>query len=463
MRQFKNKFIGDKHFYRMILTIAIPILIQNGITCFVGLLDNIMVGQLGTEQMSGVAIVNQLINVYNICIFGAVSAASIFGAQFFGKGDHEGVRYSFRFKFICCFTLTVLAILLLYFARVPLINAFLTDNGSGDIALTYAFGEKYLFIILLGLVPYCFSQVYSSTLREYSQTLIPMISSTVAVTVNLILNVLLIFGLAGFPKLGVQGAAIATVISRYIEVLIVVVWTHANGHKYPFIQNAYKSFHIPAALIAQITKKGIPLLLNESLWSIGQAILVQCYSTRGLDAVAALNISTTVSTLFNVVFIALGAALSIVVGQLLGAGKIEEAVDTDRKIIFFSVIACAVTGAILYILAPLFPNIYNTTDEIKRLATELLRVSAAFLPLYAFYHASYFTLRTGGKTIVTFLFDSCYVWVINIPVALILSRFTLLPILLIFIIVQCSEIFKVVLGYVLIKKRVWVNNIVDEL
>ena len=461
-KRWKKKFIGDRGFYKKILLLALPMIVQNAITSFVSFLDNIMVGQLGTEQMSGVAIVNQLINVYNICIFGAVSAASIFGAQFYGKGDHEGVRYAFRFKLICCLLLTALAVAILYFGQSPLISAFLTDTGNGDLEATLAYGKEYLVIILIGLVPYCFSQIYASTLRENSQTLIPMIASTLAVFINLILNALLIFGLAGFPKMGVAGAAIATVISRFVEVAVIIIWTHANSKKYPFINHAYASLHIPSGLVKQIILKGIPLLINESLWSIGQAVMVQCYSTRGLDAVAALNISTTVSTLFNVVFIALGGSISIVVGQLLGQGKPDEAVETDTKIIFFSVVACIVVGGILFVMAPLFPQIYNTTDEIRHLAANLLKVSAAFMPLYAFYHASYFTLRSGGKTIITFLFDSCYLWVVNIPTALMLSRFTLLPILTIFIIVQSAEIFKAVLGYILLKKRVWVNNIVVD-
>lgn len=463
MRRFKEKYIGDAAFYKMILTIALPILVQNGITSFVGLLDNIMVGQLGTEQMSGVAIVNQLINVYNICIFGALSAASIFGAQFFGKGNHEGVRHTFRFKLLCCVALTLLSILLFSTQGGALVRLFLHDSESGDLAATYEAGMKYLSMILIGLLPYCFTQIYSSTLRETGQTMIPMLASTLAVFTNLVLNGLLIFGLLGFPALGVEGAALATVISRFVEAGIVIVWTHIHAKTYVFIQHVYRSLHIPAELVRRIIVKGIPLLVNEALWSVGQAMLVQCYSTRGLDAVAAFNISTTISNLFNVVFIALGSSISIVVGQLLGAGEDKKAVDTDRKMIFFSVAVCFFVGAVMFALSPLFPHIYKTTDDIRRLAANLIRVSSCFMPLYAFYHASYFTLRTGGKTIVTFLFDSCYVWAVNIPVAFCLSRFTSLPLLSIFLLCQSVEIFKAVVGFILLKKRIWVNNIVSEL
>lgn len=463
MNRFRKRYIGDKAFYKMILIIAFPILVQNGITNFVSLLDNIMVGQLGTEQMSGVAIVNQVMNVFNICIFGAVSGASIFSAQFYGQGNYEGVRNTFRFKLVCCSLITLLWMGIFLIFGSGLIDMFLHDDGAGDIAMTHAAGMEYLAVMLIGTIPYMLTQVYASTLRETGETLHPMMAGIVAVCINLCLNYLLIFGKFGCPKLGVVGAAVATVISRFFEIGIIVVWTHRHKERNVFIQGAYRTMKIPGSLVKQIILKGMPLLINETLWSAGQAILIQCYSMRGLSAVAALNISTTVSNLFNIVFIALGSAISIVVGQQLGAGEMEKAVDTDRKMIFFSVACCLGVGALLFACAPLFPEIYNTSAEVRSLATGLIRISSIFMPLYAFYHASYFTLRTGGKTIITFLFDSCYVWIINIPVAFVLSRFTGMPLLPIFFVCQSVEIFKAIVGFVLLKKKVWVNNIVETI
>ena len=463
MKKFKEKFIGDSAFYKMVLMIALPIMIQNGITNFVSLLDNMMVGQLGTEAMSGVAIVNQLMMIYNLCIFGALSAASLFSSQFFGRGNHEGVRDTFRFKFISCILLTALWIVVFMVAGEKLISLYLSDDGSSDIIATHAAGMSYLHIMLIGLIPYIFSQVYASTLRETGQTMVPMISSSVAVITNLILNYILIFGHFGAPALGVAGAAIATVISRFIEMIIVIVWTHAHAATYVFIQGVYRSLKLPATLAKQIMRKGLPLLINETLFSVGHAMLVQCYSTRGLNAVAALNISTTVSNLFNVIFIALGSAIGIVVGHLLGAGKTEEAVDTDRKMIFFSVSICCLIGGIMFVLAPLFPEIYNTSATVQEQACGLIRIASVFMPFAAFYHAAYFTMRSGGKTVITFLSDSFYLLVVNVPIAFYLSRYTVLPLLAVYIIVQAADIFKGVIGLILIKKRVWVNNIVSDL
>lgn len=461
MNRFKEKYLGDAAFYKMVLMIAFPIMIQNGITNFVGLLDNIMVGQLGTEQMSGVAIVNQLMMVFNVCIFGAVSSASIFSAQFFGQKNYEGVKETFRFKLIFCVGLTIVSVILFIAQGGWLIERFLHDNGMGDIALTYDAGHTYLMVMLIGILPYAVTQTYASTLREAGRTFQPMVAGITAVFINLILNYVFIFGNFGAPKLGVAGAALATIISRFVELAVVVIWTHVS--RFEFMIGIYSTFRVPSRLIKQIVIKGTPLFINEAMWSGGMALLNQCYSYRGLDAVAAINISTTVSNLFNIVFIAIGSSISIVVGQLLGAGRLEEAVETDRKMIFFSVMCCVGVGAVMLVLAPIFPQIYNTTDEVKYLATIILRIAAVFMPFYAFYHASYFTLRSGGKTLITFLFDSCYLWVINIPTAFVLSRFTAMPVIPIYFICQCLEITKGIVGFILIKKRVWVNNVVSEL
>lgn len=458
----RKKLIGDRAFYGKVLGVTVPIMIQNGITNFVGLLDNIMVGRIGTEQMSGIAIVNQLLMVFNLAIFGAISGVGIFSAQFFGCGNHQGVRHTLRFKIYVCLGILVLGILALVAGGEQLIMLYLHGEGNDQaLQATLEYGKEYLWVMLAGLLPFAIEEAYASTLREGGETKVPMIAGVVAVLVNLTLNYLLIFGKFGFPRLGVVGAAIATVISRYVQAAVVIVWTHRNPEKMPFIVGAYKELRVPARLGWNIAKKGTPLMVNEMLWSAGVAIMTQCYSTRGLDAVAALNISTVISNLFNVVFVAMGSAVSIMVGQLLGAGKMEEAVDTDRKLIAFAVVSSAGIGAVVVLLAPLFPQLYNTSDEVKHLATLLLRVAAVCMPVFAFLHTTYFTLRSGGKTIITFLFDSVFLWCVSIPVAYVLSRYTAMAIAALYLSCQMLDLIKCVIGYVLVKKGVWLNNIVD--
>lgn len=457
----RKKLFGNREFYKMLLGVAVPIVIQNGITNFVSLLDNIMVGRVGTEQMSGIAIVNQLLLVFNLAIFGAISGAGIFGAQFYGSKNHKGVQQTFRFKLYICAAILLLGVLLLLARGDSLILLYLHGEGN-DIALeaTLGYGRQYLLVMLAGLLPFAVEEIYAGTLRECGETKLPMLAGVIAVCVNLLLNYLLIFGKLGFPPLGVVGAALATVISRYVQAIIVIIWTHTHSERMPFIVGAYREWKLPGQLAGNIIKKGTPLMINEIMWAAGMAVLNQCYSMRGLEAVAALNISGTISNLFNVVFASMGSAISIIVGQLLGAGRMEEAKDTDTKLIAFSVLSCLVMGGIMFLLSPLFPLIYNTTGSVRTLARNLLRVAACCMPLWAFMHASYFTLRTGGKTIVTFLFDSVFLWVVTTPVAYILSRFTGMPIVLLYLCCQLLDIIKCVIGFILVKKGVWLHNIV---
>ena len=414
-----KKFIGDRAFYKRYLMLALPMILQNAITNLVSFLDNIMVGQLGTEQMSGVAIVNQLIFVYNLAIFGAASAASIFGAQYFGKGNHEGHMYSFRFKLYATMFVTILAITLFITNGENLISLYLTDTagtGATDVALRY--GKQYLSIMLIGLVPFAVTQSYATNIKETGQTFVPMVASFVAVGSNAVLDYLLIFGIGPFPKLGVMGAALATILARYIEAAIIVIWAHSHKEKNKYLAGAYRGFGMP-----------------------------MCYSVRGLEVVAGLNIATTITNLFNIVYIQLGACISIIVGQYLGAGELEQAKDADNKMIVFSVFCCILVAAVMFVVGRFFPHIYNTTDEIKKLATAFMSISALLMPICSMSHTFYFTLRSGGKTLVTFLFDSVFTWVIVVPCAYVLAHFTGLGIVSVYFFVQATELIRVMSGW----------------
>lgn len=456
-----RRYIGDKAFYRRVLGVALPIIIQNGITNFVSLLDNIMVGQVGTLQMSGVSIVNQLLFVFNLCVFGAISGAGIFTAQFFGSEDHEGVRHTFWFKLLVSLLLVVLGTALFLLADQPLIRLYLQGDGDPrDVAMTLAYGADYLRIMLLGLLPFALASTYSGTLRETGQTMVPMVGGIVAVFVNLVLNYVLIFGHLGLPAMGVRGAAIATVVSRYVELAIVAGWTHAKSESNPFIRGAYRSMRIPGKLFKDIVIKGMPLLINEALWSLGMAFLNQCYSVRGLDVVAAMNIATTLNNLASVVFLSMGNTVGIIIGQMLGAGKpAEEVRDADNKLIAVAVVSCLVFGGLMALGGEAFPRIYNTTDEVRYIATRIIWICAAFMPIHSYCNATYFTLRSGGQTMVTFLFDSCYVWVCSVPLAFCLSRFTALPIVPLYLACCCVDFLKCAIGYVMLKKGAWIQNL----
>lgn len=456
-----KRYIGDGAFYRRVSTVAIPIIVQNLITNFVSLLDNIMVGQVGTVQMSGVSIVNGLIFIFNLCVFGGCAGAGIFTAQFRGSQDHDGIRYTFRFKVMIATLLSTIAIAVFLLADDTLIGLYLQGEGEAAVAQqTMDYGKAYLTVMIFGLLPFALSNAYSGTLRECGQTLVPMIAGVVAVLTNLALNYVLIFGHFGAPAMGVTGAAIATVISRFVELAIVVIWTHLHGREHPFIKGAFRSLYIPVPLFKSIVTKGMPLLVNEGLWSTGMAFLNQCYSTCGLDIMPALNIAIVITDLSSVVFRSLGNTVGIIIGQMLGAGESEEALwDSNRKLTALSIASGVVFALLMTSISGLFPQLYNTTDSVRQLATGLILICACIMPLQAYIFPVYFTIRAGGKTVITFLFDCGSIWLLTMPLAFCLSRFTDLPILPLYAICQSTDLIKCVIGYFMLRSGSWIQNL----
>ena len=442
---------------------VVPMILQMAVTNFVSLLDNIMVGRIGTAEMSGVSIVNQFVFVFNITLFGAVSGAGIFGAQYFGKGDHEGQKYTFRFRLLICTLVTAVALIVFGIFDKELIMLFLSkDDDPQIVSMTLQSGMKYMRIMFIGFLPFGIGQAYSSVLSECGYTKIPMIASMAAVAVNVVLDYCLIFGKFGFPEMGVSGAAAATVIAKYIEAVVKIVWAHTNKEKNKYIVGVFKGFRIPSKLTADIIKKGTPLLMNEFLWAAGMSVIAQFYSVRGIEAVAARNISSTITNLFGAVYIQLGVCISIIVGAELGANKLKKARELDNKLIFFAVAASVVVAICTLPIAKYFPYLYKTEDSIRMLAEYMIIIQALCMPMWSFTNACYFTLRSGGKTGLTFLFDFGFTWLLVIPLGAVLSYCTGLNIYILFAVLNFSEIVKVFIGYFMIRSDIWINNIVDD-
>lgn len=455
-----RKYIGDKSFYKYVLGIAMPIMIQNLITNFVNLLDNLMVGFLGTEEVASVAIVNQLVFIYNLTLFGAISGAGIFATQYFGKKDYDGVRYTIRFKTIICFIMTLGFGLAFLLVGDLLIKNYLSDGSYNcDLDKALRLAKDYLLVIVIGFVPMAITQVYASTLKESGQTFVPMVAGVVAVVVNTFLNLMLIFGIGFFPKLGVVGAAIGTTVSRFVECTVVYGYICKNKKKHHYFKGAFRTMYIPSKTLRLFLKKGIPLLFNECIWSVGMSLLTLAYSKYGLIFVAAQSISSTVLNFFCIIFRALGIAVGIVAGKRLGAGEYDEAVDEVRKLNAFSVAVSVGIGVIVFFLADYITLLYNVAPEAKQWASFFIKVSALFAPFLSYENSAYFTLRSGGKILVTFLMDGCFVFFVTVPVAFLFQAFT--PVAVTFVAVQCLSIIKTLIGAVLIKRKSWVCSIVE--
>lgn len=452
----------NKQLYNSAIKLAVPMMIQNGITNAVGLIDNVMVGSLNTEAATAVSIVGQLIFVFNLGIFGCLSGPGIYGAQYFGKNDLPGFKNTILIKHIISNVCLILGILVFIFQGENLILLYLKgESGDIDPILTMNYAKEYMNIMLWSFAPFVLTQVYATTLRETGESITPMIAGVCSVLVDVLFNYLLIFGKIGFPEMGVKGAAVATVFSRFVELAVITLRIFVRKNKYKFLQGLYKTFKLPKDILIKILKKSLPIFFNEFLWAGGIAVLTQCYSKRGLMIVAGLNISNAICNLLNVVFVALGSAVGIIIGQTLGASKFEKARKDAFSLMWFTGGICIVLTVILICISHAFPMFYKTSEEVRNIATKFIIITAVFFPVQGFLNALYFTLRSGGKTLITFLFDGVFSWFVSIPLAFILVKFSSLGIFTVYAIVQSADMIKVTIGYILIKKGAWISNLVE--
>lgn len=458
-----RRLVGDRRFYHDVAVIVVPMIIQNLVSNVVNLLDNVMVGAVGALPMAAVAIVNQLIFVFYLAIFGGLSGAGIFSTQYAGAKNDNGVRNCHRLKLYIVVATTAVALGVFLLFPNFLINCYLKSGAEAEeVAETVSLSHTYLRVMLWGLLPFSLTMLYASTLRELGETKMPMIASVVAILVNLLFNYLLIFGKCGFPVMGVEGAAVATVLSRLVEMAIIVGYTHFQAKKFVFIQGAYRTWRIPAVLVKDVFRRGFPLLFNEILWALAQAMLLQCYSIRGIHVITAVNIAFTVANIFNCAFFSMGSAVAVMVGHELGANNMEGAKDMAWKLIVLTVAVCLVCSGMICLSAPFIPRLYNIDDELRHLATTLLLICTSSMPFISFSHASYFTIRAGGRSYITCLLDSGFSWFMLLPVTWVVGHCTDLPIEPFFFISRWTELFKMILAYYLVRSGVWLRNIVAD-
>lgn len=458
-----RRYLGDRSFYWSTARIALPIMMQGSIYNLVELLNNIMVGRIGTLPMNGVAVVNQLFFVFYSCVSGIFSGVGVFTAQFSGRGDPTGVRYTFRFKFITSLLLSAATILLLGVAGRDLIQMYLQgEAASQDSEASLAYGMDYLRIMLVGVFPYALINVYSSTLRETGETRVPMISCVLAMILSLWLHYVLIFGSGPIPAMGCSGAALATLLARLIELSCVAGWTHLHPGQNQFIRGAYRSVYIPGLLVKRIVFKSAPFVLNQFLWSMGVAAQTQCYSVRGLYVVGASNIISALSNLVIVVANAIGNAAKIVIGHMMGR---SESMDKIRAIYRKFVGLCFVASilvALLYALAGrFFPLIYNTTDQVRNLASTFILINSMILPFTSYLTVVSCVLQSGGNVRLNLLFDTAFIWICCVAPVYGLVHFTDWNIVFIYAFCQSMEILKTLLGITLIRKGRWIQNVVE--
>lgn len=450
----KKSLFGGPAFVRSLLAIAVPMMLQQLITSFVNLLDNLMVGQLGTYAISGVATVNRFFLIGSFAIIGVSTASSIFIAQFYGSRNQEAMQQSYRYAIIASL-LSFLPFLVAAFA-IPrtIIRFFNNDPELVDAAM------DYIYVAALTFIPQAISMATTSAMRAVGETKLPLKVSVIAVITNGVANYILIFGHFGVPALGILGAALGTLIARLVELALLLIALYRTH--FPFNTKVREIFSIPKRLVSSITKKSLPLMLNEIGYAAGLALLYKFYGTRGAEVQTAISISGTTADLFFVLFGGMAAATAVFVSQPLGRNEIEEAETNAFRILRFSVFMAILFGVIMFILSWVTPNFYVVDESIKNMAAFFIRVQASFLWVYMINTESYFILRAGGDMKRTLILDSGFMMLINIPTVGLIAYLTSWPAIWIYLAGQFTDILKIFFSTSLVRRRSWLKNLAGE-
>lgn len=455
IHKIKTTFIGDRAFYTSVFTVAIPLMLQSLITASVALVDNLMVGQLGDAVIGAVASVNRFYMIANFGINGIVTAACIFLAQYYGARNPGKMKESFRFALISAVSLMLPFFLVAMFAPNIVLQFFTKD------AELIRIGSEYLRIVGLSFLPAAISIALYGSIRSIGETKLPLYISVSTVFINAFLNYLLIFGMFGFPKLGSNGAAIATLTARLIELgilLLVMVYNH-----FEFSTKIKDIFRIDPVLSKNILVKALPLALNEVLWAAGMASLLKIYGTRGVEVMSGYSVASTTADLFFALFNGMSIATTVLISQKLGANQLKEARVNGYKLIGTSFMLAAVLGCMLFLTSFIVPNLFTISDGAKLFARNILVIMSFFFWIYMTTAQCYFVLRAGGDMKSTLIMDATYMWLVNIPILAMLAYGTDISIYFIYIAGQLTDIVKLCLAFFLVRRERWVHNMTEHL
>lgn len=446
-----SKFIGPKQFYKDVLKIAVPLMLQQLITSSVNLVDNLMVGQLGDASLGGVAATNRFYMIAFFATFGILAAAGIFIAQYFGAKDEEHMKQSFRFSILSAY-LVILPFFVLGFLKPEWgIQYFTSDAGI------VSEGIKYMSVASFSLLPLGLILAMTSAMRSTGETKIPLYAGIISVLTNAVFNYIFIFGHFGFPAMGVAGAAYATIIARFVELGILLFVMKFKV--FAFSTKISELFHVSKMIVRNVSIKAAPLALNEFLWASGMATLFKFYATRGPEVISGMSIAGTTADLFFTLFGGMAVASTVMISQPLGANDLNTGRANGYRMLGFSVFLAMCFAILMFGSSFIVPYFYNVSDEARSISQNVLRIMSVMFWIYMGTAQCYFILRAGGDTKSTFLMDSGFMWFVNIPVVFAFAYLTKLPIYVVYIAGQSTDFIKLSFSYWLVKKEKWVINL----
>ncbi|MBQ3074615.1 MAG: MATE family efflux transporter, partial [Clostridia bacterium] len=411
---FIKKMLWDKEFWKSILTLAIPIALQNLLSSSLAIIDNLMIGRLGDIAVGAVGVSAQIAQLVNIFLFGITSGGTIFAAQYWGKKDPEGIRRTYGLVMLCCSAVSLLAAILISSFPETVLR-FYTNSESIIVK-----GAEYLRIAAFSYVGIAINLGFCTILRSTEQVRLPVISNLISVVVNMILNAVLIFGLLGFPKFGIRGAAIATVIASLINPLFIFIVSFLK--RYILRASLREMFSFPNGFVKKFFAVSLPVFFNEAMWALGVAGTNMVYGRMGESNIAALTITRTVENIAFVLIIGLCNACGVMIGKNIGKEKFDTAHTYAKRFILLVPAICLCIGSFIILLRSPILSLFSLSKEAKYAAMRLLFIFGLEMPLRNIPYISIVGIfRAGGDTRMGMLFDVSCLWCLALPTAVILG------------------------------------------
>ena len=449
------KITTEKNFYKTMLAIALPIGIQNLITFTVSMSDTLMLGSLGEVQLSASSIGNNLFFILTVLMFGLGGGASVMASQYYGKKDMKSIHKIISIMYRLCILITMIFVGIAIFIPKQFISIFTTDTK------VITAGVDYLRIVSIGYLFYSLTNCTITVLRSVKTVKISMVVYSVSLAVNVFFNWVFIFGNLGFEPMGVKGAAIATVISRIVEFIIVLSYMVLYENK---IQLKLKNIiALDKVMLKDFIKHCTPVLCNELLWSLGASMISIVVGRMGTEVVAANSINSVVNQFVTVFIFGLGSATSVIIGNTIGEGNYEKVKEYSVTITILSLFMGIIAGFIIYIISPYVVNLYNVSDSTKEIAKEIMSVSSIIVVFQALsINTMMGILRGGGDNKFVLINDVLFMWAVAIPFGFIAAFVWKLPIVAVFLILKSEEILKVIASIIRILSGKWIKDLTRD-
>ena len=445
----------DKKFIKTLMLLAIPIILQSLVTASLNLLDNLMIGSLGENEIAAVGISNQFYMLYYYTIMGITLGAGIFMSQFWGKKDVTSIHKFLGISLVVGMISTIFFAILAFFFPEMIMKIFIDEN------IVIEQGVAYLKMVALSYIFTTISLSYAAALRSIGQTKIPMYGSLVGLVFNGILNYIFIFGKFGAPVMGVAGAALGTTVSRFMELAFILFIIYKNKNVVAGKISQLLDFNFD--LVKRYFITATPVVFNDVMWIAGITAYFIAYSKLGINATATMQIANTINNVFNIFGIGIASASAILIGNKIGAGKEEDAKEDAIKISVFGVLIGIIIGIFFFFLSPFIAMLFKITPETYENLIFVLKVMAIILPLRFFGITQIIgVLRGGGDVMYAIITELVAVWLIGVPLSFIGAVYFNLPITIVYILVCLEEPFKAIATYPRLRSGKWIKNLVKN-